>query len=136
MLKSVRSGDNSEIVYKHEPEVAKQTGVKQEYLDAVKLGMYNVANSAYGGSAYDLFGSYPIKIAAKTGTSQLGEGITDNGVFVCYAPYDDPEIAIAVVVEKGRAGGAVGAITKEILDYYFSFKNSTASLETENSLLK
>ncbi|NLW64639.1 MAG: penicillin-binding protein, partial [Clostridiales bacterium] len=136
VLKSVRSCDYSESVYKPEPEVAEETGVKQEYFDAVKLGMYNVANSPYGGTAYNLFGRYPVKIAAKTGTSQIGEGITSNGVFVCYAPYDNPEIAIAVVVEKGNAGGSVGVVVKDILDYYFSFKNSTASLETENSLLK
>lgn len=135
MLKSVRSYDYSESVYKHEPEVAEETGIKQEYLDAVKLGMYNVANVG-DGSAYKLFGGYPVKVAAKTGTSQLGEGITNNGVFVCYAPYDNPEIAIAVVIEKGSAGSAIGVIARDILDYYFSFKNSSASLETENSLLK
>lgn len=136
ILKSVRSYDYSESVFDHKPVAVEQTGVAQEYFDAVKLGMYYVANSSSGGTAFSLFGNYPVKIAAKTGTSQLGEQITNNGVFVCFAPYDNPEIAIAIVVEKGRAGSAVGEIAKDILDYYFSFKNSSTQLETENSLLK
>ena len=77
-----------------------------------------------------------VKVAAKTGTAQLGEGQTNNGVFICYAPYDDPEIAVAVVVEKGGAGSAVASVAKDVLEYYFSFRNSSRALETENALLK
>lgn len=135
ILKSVRSYDFSQSVFDHKPDVSEETGVEQECFDAVKLGMYNGANSP-SGTSYNLFGNYPVKVATKTGTSQLGEQITNNGVFICYAPYDNPEVAIAVVVEKGKAGSAVGVIARDILDYYFSFKNSSTELEAENSLLK
>jgi len=135
LLKSVRSYDYSKSVFERTPTVADNVSVSQEYYDAVHQGMYNVANSI-DGTAYSIFGNYPVKVAAKTGTAQLGEAITNNGVFVCYAPYNDPEIAVAVVVEKGYAGSAIASIAKDVLNYYFSSKNSTVSQETENSLLK
>lgn len=135
LLKSARSYDYSKSVFERKATVADTVSVDQSYYDAVHKGLYNVAN-AVDGTAYAIFGSYPYKVAAKTGTAQLGEGTTNNGIFVCYAPYDDPQIAIAVVVEKGGAGSAIGYIARDVLNYYFSFKNSSVSLETENSLLK
>ena len=135
LLKSARSYDYSKSIFERKATVAETVNVDQAYYDAVHTGMYNVANSSTG-TAYAIFGNYPYKVAAKTGTAQLGEAITNNGVFVCYAPYDNPEIAIAVVVEKGGAGSAIASIARDVLDYYFSFKNSSVALETENSLLK
>jgi len=135
ILKSVRSYDYSKSLFERKATVAEEVKLPQEYYDAVKAGLYDVANAA-DGTAYKIFGGYPYKVAAKTGTAQLGEGVTNNGVFICYAPYDDPEIAIAVVIEKGGAGSAIGGVAKDVLDYYFSFKNSSLTLETENSLLQ
>jgi len=135
MLKSARSYDYSKSVFERKVEVVDTVKVDQSYYDAVHTGLYNVANSV-NGTAYSIFGNYPYKVAAKTGTAQLGEAITNNGVFICYAPYDDPQIAIAVVVEKGGAGSKIASIARDVLDYYFSFKNSSVELETENSLLK
>ncbi len=135
ILKSVRTYDYSETVYNRSPKVADEIDASQDYFDAVNLGMYNVANTA-GGTAYSYFGNFVAKVAAKTGTAQLGEGQTNNGVFICYAPYDDPEIAVAVVVEKGGAGSAVAGVAKDVLEYYFSFRNSSSALEAENALLK
>jgi len=135
MLKSARSYDYSKSIFERKPVVEDTVSVDQSYYDAVHTGLYNVANSV-NGTAFAIFGSYPYKVAAKTGTAQLGEAITNNGVFICYAPYDDPQIAIAVVVEKGNAGSKIAGIARDVLDYYFSFKNSSVSLETENSLLK
>lgn len=135
MLKAARSYDYSKSIFERKATVAEKVDVDQSYYDAVHTGLYNVANSPLG-SAYAIFGDYPYKVATKTGTAQLGEAITNNGVFICYAPYDDPQIAIAVVVERGGAGSKIASIARDVLDYYFSFKNSAVSLETENSLLK
>ena len=135
ILKSARSYDYSKSVFERKAEVVGTVNVNQEYYNAVHTGMYNVANSV-NGTAFQIFGNYPVKVAAKTGTAQLGEAVTNNGVFVCYAPYDDPEIAVAVVVEKGSAGSAIATIARDVLDYYFSFKNSSVEMEKENSLLK
>ena len=49
--------------------------------------------------------NYPVAVCAKTGTAEHGSAGSDNASFVCYAPQDDPEIAIAVFVEKGAQGG-------------------------------
>ncbi len=135
ILKSVRSYDYSKSLFERKATVAEEIDLPQEYYDAVKAGLYDVANAG-DGTAYKIFGDYAYKVAAKTGTAQLGEGKTNNGVFICYAPYDDPEIAIAVVIEKGGAGSAIAGVAKDVLDYYFSFQNSSLTLETENLLLK
>lgn len=134
MLKTVRSFDGTKDVYERESEVTGRVVSAQENFDAVQLGMYNVANSVTG-TAYKIFGNYQVHVAAKTGTAERGEDTTNNGVFVCYAPYEDPEIAVAVVVEKGGSGSGIASIGKNVLDYYFSFKNSTNVTETENTLL-
>ena len=88
------------------------------------------------GSAAGTFAYYTPGVAAKTGTSQLGEGKTNNAIFICYAPYDDPEVAIAIVMERGKTGSDMGPIAKEILDAYFSIKNATNTQDIENTLLK
>ena len=72
------------------------------------------------GTAASVFGNYPVSIAAKTGTVQSDISAVNNGVFVCYAPANDPEIAISVVIEKGSSGSAVMEIAKTVLDYYFT----------------
>lgn len=135
ILKSVRNYGYSEEIYDREPEVLSTVDAKEEYFKAVQEGMYAVANDPMG-TAYLTFWDYPVKVAAKTGTAQMGEGVTNNATFMCYAPYDEPEIAIAVVMNKGGAGSAVAEVARSVLDYYFSFKSSTAELETEMSLLK
>ena len=65
-------------------------------------------------------------IAAKTGTVQSDSDVVNNGVFVCYAPADKPEIAIAVVVEKGGSGSNIMSVAKDILDAYFGRTVKTA----------
>lgn len=95
-----------------------------------------VAHDVANGSAANTFAYYTPAVAAKTGTSQLGENRTNNAIFICYAPYDNPEVALAVVMERGLSGSDMGPIAKEILDAYFSIKNAGNTQDTENTLLK
>jgi peptidoglycan glycosyltransferase len=61
-----------------------------------------------------------VAVAGKTGTAEVGQG-EPHAWFVCYAPAENPEIALAVVVEHGGGGGAVAApIAREILETYFA----------------
>lgn len=136
ILKSVRSYDFSETIYERQAEVLSTVETKQEYYDAIHEGMYGVANNAASGSVFTVFMDAPYSVAAKTGTSQVGEDRTNNGIFMCYAPYDDPQVAIAIAVEKGYSGASVAPIAREILDYYFSFMDSSADLESDGTLLK
>lgn len=134
ILKSVHSYDYTEQVYEAEHEVLSTVETSDYNWAAVQRGMYLVANDP-SGSAYQTFGTYQIPVAAKTGTAQLGENQVNNAIFICYAPYDDPQIAVAVVVEHGVAGSAVASIARDVLDAYFTVKNVNVSVETELSLL-
>jgi penicillin-binding protein 2 len=76
----------------------------------------------------------PFEVAGKTGTAQTSKGIerSSNALFLCYAPADDPQIAIAVVVEKGAWGSNVAPIARDIIDEYFGLNKAN----TDNSELK
>jgi len=135
MLKSVRSYNFSEKIYEREPEVAGSVLVDQSYYDAVHQGMWGLTNDK-SNDVYGAFADCAVQVACKTGTAQLGEDRMNNAVFVCYAPYEDPEIAVAVVVEKGGAGSSVARIARDVIDSYFSFKNSYVAPEAELTLLR
>jgi penicillin-binding protein 2 len=103
-------------------------------MSIIQEGMRAVAST--GGTAAGVFANYSVPVAAKTGTVQTSnDGETlNNGVFVCYAPADDPEIAISLVVEKGTSGATIMEIAKDIMDYYF--KNKTdVSVSEDNAIL-
>ena len=134
ILKSVSSYDYSESLYEREPEIYYQIETEQVYWDAIHEGMKGVAYST-AGTAYDTFHDFSPTVAAKTGTTQTGNNAND-AMFVCYAPYDDPEIAVAVCVEKGGAGAYVAEIARQILEYYFYFEESTQTTEQELTLLR
>ena len=72
-----------------------------------------------------MFSNYPIKMGGKTGTSQCDDG-ADHNIFVAFAPYDNPKIAISVVLEHGNSGTLAMQIAKDILDqYFFPTENDT-----------
>lgn len=95
---------------------ADSIGVSAQNLKYVQQGMRSVATS---GTAASVFGNYGIAIAAKTGTAQTGNNSSDNVVFIGYAPYDNPQIAIAVVLEHGATSKFSNAVAKDIFDAYF-----------------
>lgn len=138
ILKSVRSYDYTETVYERKAEELSTVETKDEYFQAVREGMRGVVSDPLAGSVYAVFADAPYTVAAKTGTAQTGsDNETDNnGFFICFAPYDDPEIAVAVAIEKAGSGSSTAQVARQILDYYFSFRDSTAALEGESQLLK
>ena len=84
------------------------------------VASYNESNR-YHGTAYSIFGEYPIEVCAKTGTAQTGvPNTSDHGQFVCFAPYSDPQISVAVFGEKAGSGSVMGHVAKAVLDVYFS----------------
>ncbi|MGE5613380.1 MAG: penicillin-binding protein 2 [Bacillota bacterium] len=99
--------------------------VKQSTIEAVKQGMVAVTTSI-DGTAYKSFIGLPFEVAGKTGTAQTARGIerSPNALFVCYAPADNPEIAVAVVVERGAWGSNVAPIARDIIDEYFRLKKA------------
>lgn len=135
LLKEVKSSDFSQVVYQYEPEVLNELDLDPENLEAVTRGMLMVTQP--GGSAYSYgFNTLDIQVAAKTGSAQVSSATESNAVFVCFAPYEDPEIALAIVVEKGGSGSTLSSIAVEILDYYFSSGSGMETVEGENTLLR
>lgn len=127
IIKSVLSSDNSTVITEKEPEVVCETGIKEENIRIVKEGMRLVSTVTLAGSLDDSI----VKSGCKTGTSTLEKvingqkGIYKNGFIISFAPYDDPEIAVAVAVEGGYSGGSLSPILNAIYGYYF--QNSTTS---------
>lgn len=77
---------------------------------------------------------YPVAVCAKTGTASHGTGGSDNGAFVCYAPAEDPEIAIAIYVEHGASGSNFADVAADVMDYYFNYQDQIQEIEIENQM--
>ena len=105
-----------------EPVVLNTVSLKQSTISSIKEGMLSVTVDGTGHAA---LGDYPIKIGGKTGTSQV-EGKADHSTFIVFAPYDNPEIAISVVLEHGSSTYASGNLVRQILDSYFSAGENSA----------
>ena len=92
--------------------------IKPEYLDAVKAGMRGVTSDDAGTASY-YFRGFNIELAGKTGSASIDSYGHANAWFVGYAPYDNPEIAVAVFVKNGQKGGYTAPIAREIFAQYF-----------------
>ena len=130
LLKNVKSYDNSQIIYEYTPQVVDTVDMSASTLEAVKEGMHEVTTGMV--AAY--FKDCVVSAGAKTGSAQTGNA-TDNGVFVCFAPYDDPEIAIAVAVERGGSGSALASTAVQVINAYFSSSSETSVIQGENTLI-
>lgn len=118
-MNRVVSADYQTKLAENKPVLLSHMDISDEAYQTYSKGMHMVA-SEEGGTAYKVFQNYPIDIAAKTGTAQTDVvGASDNGAFVCYAPLDDPKIAIAIYIEKGGHGSTLATIAKSMLDIYF-----------------
>lgn len=139
-VKTVLKYDNSEIVVDDTPEVMCETGISKKTLDIVRDGMHQVCTSGYCYKYFKHLKSY-IDPAAKTGTSQEYRMINgqstkiNNGFLITYAPYDDPQIAIALVGEGMTSGVFVAPVAAAVYEYYFAESEALEDAQSENTLL-
>lgn len=133
MLKSVSSHDFSEILFQYEPTVVDQLDLSPATLAAVKSGMLGAARS---NTVAPYFAGLNVTVGAKTGSAQVSVESESNAVFVCFAPYDDPQIAIAIVVEHGGSGYQLAAIAADILSFYFGTPSALEAPPGENELIR
>jgi len=126
IIKTVKKYDGS-LVNETKPSYI-QAPVKPEYINAVKEGMVAVTSSV-DGTAQQYFKGLPFQVAGKTGTAQTGKEAvhSSNALFVCYAPADKPQIAIAVVVERGAWGSNTAPIARDIIDEYFGLNKTNGA---------
>lgn len=136
-IRSVKSNDYTKTIIEKEPEISVETGVSKNSFDLVKEGMLRVGTTGFCANA---FRGLPVQAAAKTGTSTVvkkinGENIKgNNGFLITFAPYENPEIAMAIVVETADKGSLTAVVARDIYDYYFSSKGIT-SAQNYNQLL-
>ena len=130
LLKNVKSYDNSSMIYAYDEGPENTVSISDSTLQAVKKGMYGVANSTLSSQ----FSRCIVTCGAKTGSAQVGTDIA-NGTFVCFAPYDDPQIAVAVVIEKGGSGAALAGVAVDIVNAYFSREEIGTAIIGENTLI-
>lgn len=133
LLKEVKSSDFSQILYTYEPRVLSTIEIQDKNLEAVKAGMLALTTD---GSVSRYFADLGVKVGAKTGSAQVSSQTESNAVFVCFAPYENPEVAVAIVVEHGGSGSELGAMAADILSHYFSAQEGREELLTENTLIR
>lgn len=114
---------DNKIVEEIKPEVMDKISLKPETIKTVKEGMHLVT-SGEDGTAAGVFDDLPIMTAGKTGSATFSEqqnlyGRTSYGVYLGFAPYDKPEIAVCVVIFNGGHGAYVAPVAKAIYEAYF-----------------
>ncbi len=133
ILKSASSYDYSESIYEREPEVISKVDSYSGNWDLIHEGMRGAVTNRWG-TAWEPFVNFEYEVAAKTGTTETGSS-TNDAFFICFAPYSDPEIAVAVAIENGSKGANLGVMARDMLQYYFDFQVSTQQTENELTLL-
>ena len=128
--------DNTEnVVQEYEPVLEKKIEISPENLQAVHNGMYRVT-SGTNGTLRNAFSDFPIKVAAKSGTAQENKNYNDHNVYIGFAPYDDPQIAISVFIPYGDDSySPAPKITKKTLEEYLGL-NKEPEKNYTNSLTK
>ena len=132
LLKNVRESGSGMLEYVYDASPVQTIKMQEENLSAVLAGMHDLAAE---GAVSSYFKECIVDAAAKTGTIQTGDTKNNNGAFVCFAPYDDPQIAVAIVIEKGGTGAALASTAVEILNAYFSNAAASTAVTGENTLL-
>ena len=124
IVKSIRSSVDGSLVYESVPKIRDNIDMNSDVVQAVKNGMKRVVDE---GSAASAFTDFPIPVGGKTGTAQVGQG-SNNAVFIAYAPFDNPQIAVAVVLEHGVRGTNAAMVARDIFDFYFTEHNESGKI--------
>ena len=131
LLDSVTLSDGSLAVTNDQTELLSTVEMSPATLAAVKKGMGDLVST---GSVAKYFKECIVSAGAKTGSAQVGTEVA-NGVFVCFAPFENPEIAVAIVIEQGGSGSALAATAVNILNAYFAPSDIGTALIPEGTLL-
>ncbi|MBR6290424.1 MAG: penicillin-binding protein 2, partial [Clostridia bacterium] len=117
ILSKVCPYSSTDPIYEPGTTVAAERKIKDGVREIVMNAMKNVIED---GSVSEIFEDYPIVIGGKTGTAQVSVTRSDNAIFTAFAPFDDPEIVVASVLEQGNTGSNAGRCVRDVFDYYFN----------------
>lgn len=131
LLKNVKSYDNSRVIGVYDKGPLNDLNISDSTMAAVTKGMHDLTYD----SLRSAFSRCVVEAGAKTGSAQVGTDIA-NGTFVAYAPYDDPEIAIAIVVEKGGSGSLLANAAVDIINAWFTRDGTGATAAGEDALMR
>ena len=115
LIDKVMSYSQDKVIRKTEPQIADTVKLDESVINSVKKGMLSVTEDGTGSR---VFADYPITVGGKTGTAETTKG-ADHTVFIAFAPYDNPEIAVAVIIEHGKYSSYCGGLLKAIFNAYF-----------------
>lgn len=134
LIDSIRDYNNDALLYEHQVDNKLIELNNYENLEHVKIGMQMVADD---GTARRVFANFPVDVGVKTGTAErsginsaTGDTYDDFAWFVGFAPYDDPEIAVAAVIFQGGSGGYAAPMVRDIIAQYLGLN----SIEVQNPL--
>jgi len=109
--------DDGQVFYEGKGSMIREKFVDSEVLKIVRSGMGKAAQP--GGTAYPFFG-FKVKVGAKTGTAEPGGEVKPHAWFTVFAPFDNPEVAVTVLVEYGGQGADIAApVARKVLEKYF-----------------
>lgn len=132
LVKSVKSYDTAESIFETPVEVLSTIDMNEQNYKAVIQGMRNVSET---GTASTAFANFKIPVGGKTGSATISQGVT-NGLFISFAPFDDPQIAVVVVIEKAGSGGAVIPVAKDVIEAYMSVDTVEDEIQPYNRLVR
>jgi penicillin-binding protein 2 len=132
-MNRVVSSDYQQLLAENKPVIMDRLPISDANYKAIVDGMVMVTQEI-DGTAFMAYRHYPIKVAAKTGTADDNPTRSAHAAFICFAPADDPQIAIAVYVEHGGHGNALGYIPQAIMDIYFDVDEVGDVITYENQL--
>ena len=139
-LNRVVSSDYRQLIKQNQPEIANKMEISWQTYETYMTGMRQVVTGVLGtGRKY--FGGFddpdgrkfPVNVVAKTGTAQHASGGSDHAAFICFAPMEDPEIAIAVFGEKCAHGSWLGYVPEVIMEEYFEKEAASDVFTYENT---
>ena len=133
-MKRVVSSDYQNLLAENTPKELSKLNIKDSTLDAIYAGMNKVVENPNGTGFALAWRAIPGHVCGKTSTAEQYWGASDNGAFVCFAPMDDPEIAIAVYIEKGGHGSSLAIIARAIMREYFNMGTVSDVNTYENKL--
>lgn len=137
IIKSIMNCDYSKTVSQREVQVLSKADFKSKNWDLVYKGMLLVGTESYAD-----FTSVPETVAAKTGTTSVYKTVNgkkteiNNGFIITFAPYDDAEIAVAVVIEGAKSGGSTAPVAAAVMKQYFTNTEFEETLQSEGTLLE
>lgn len=129
IVKSIED-DAGKVLKETQPQVLDKIDISDENYQAITKGMRLVVTEGTGETA---FKGCPVQVAAKSGSAQMGR--YTNGIYVAYAPYDAPQIAVAVVMEKSGGGSDAAPVARKVIEKYFAGEIENDSFRMRDVLI-